>query len=496
MLLPGVSNLTNRVRYYGFYCWLLKFYFDRERIGNSVEQFRFIRRAELMVALIMQSEYPQVNQITGSRYAANWLGQPWESFDLVEGADYVKGVEKALYWKHKSGAFGQYYLGAMKALDLVTVGTDASQDELYMITKASSQRLVCGQSLAEAFEATLTEEVKDLFYQNIHQGKLGRSDIHYLAEYFMISLVDPFKKEGELYLQMLRVADHPSQMNEDTNTFHRRDTLLGLLDTASKNNNAYHTHSYLLRCYKHQFGGSEQRATETEIGWYTYLLNEYWQFACGALLWALVAHLEEFEEPQYLPDFVHQFIANVVEHMDRDIYTTDYLGEVLTQFPPNWSEDHYVTEINNQIDYKEPIETAVAGFYLLFQLFTNNVDCIQQVGHFIGQHGTRRDGNMVDGLEFVMNARDQDFSKFIEEFLYRFVINRHRLVAMRKMGNGSQATHKFIIEDNYIRPVENFTPRFTSPRMGAVTNLLFDLQLLTNKAGSLSLSGLEELFSR
>ena len=24
-MLPGISNLTNRVRYYGFYCWLLDF---------------------------------------------------------------------------------------------------------------------------------------------------------------------------------------------------------------------------------------------------------------------------------------------------------------------------------------------------------------------------------------------------------------------------------------------------------------------------------------
>ncbi len=96
MLLPGLSNLTNRIRYYGFYCWLLNFYFIRESTGNSVEQFRFIRRAELMIALIMQSEHPQITQITGSRYAANWLHQPWESFNLVEGADYVRGIDKVL----------------------------------------------------------------------------------------------------------------------------------------------------------------------------------------------------------------------------------------------------------------------------------------------------------------------------------------------------------------------------------------------------------------
>ena len=28
-MLPGISNLTNRLRYYGFYCWLLDFYFKK-----------------------------------------------------------------------------------------------------------------------------------------------------------------------------------------------------------------------------------------------------------------------------------------------------------------------------------------------------------------------------------------------------------------------------------------------------------------------------------
>lgn len=55
-LLLGISNLTNRLRYYGFYCWLLDFYFQREKKGNSTEQYKFIRRAELMVAILMQSE--------------------------------------------------------------------------------------------------------------------------------------------------------------------------------------------------------------------------------------------------------------------------------------------------------------------------------------------------------------------------------------------------------------------------------------------------------
>src|SRR3954463_3925186 len=80
-LLPGISNLTNRLRYYGFYCWLLNFYFTKEKRGNSTEQYKFIRRAELMVAILMQSERKEVMQITGSNFAANLIaGQTGKYF--------------------------------------------------------------------------------------------------------------------------------------------------------------------------------------------------------------------------------------------------------------------------------------------------------------------------------------------------------------------------------------------------------------------------------
>ncbi len=47
------------------------------------EQYKFIRRAELMVALLMQSERNEVLQITGSSFAANMINvNTGKSFDL------------------------------------------------------------------------------------------------------------------------------------------------------------------------------------------------------------------------------------------------------------------------------------------------------------------------------------------------------------------------------------------------------------------------------
>lgn len=55
------------------------------------------------------------------------------------------------------------------------------------------------------------------------------------------------------------------------------------------------------------------------------------------------------------------------------------------------------------------------------------------------------------------------------------------MVALKKMGNGSQSTHKFFIEEQYIRFIDNFPPRNTSPRMNALQNIMFDLQIINDQ---------------
>jgi hypothetical protein len=55
------------------------------------------------------------------------------------------------------------------------------------------------------------------------------------------------------------------------------------------------------------------------------------------------------------------------------------------------------------------------------------------------------------------------------------------MVALRKMGSGTQATNKFILEEQMIRLIDIFPARWTSPRMNALRNLLFDLQAINDE---------------
>src|SRR4051794_15123916 len=53
-LLPGVSNVTLRVRYYGFYAWLAALYAKRSGNTDLKNWQKFVRRAEALYALAAQ----------------------------------------------------------------------------------------------------------------------------------------------------------------------------------------------------------------------------------------------------------------------------------------------------------------------------------------------------------------------------------------------------------------------------------------------------------
>ena len=50
--LPGISNVTLRMRYYGLYAWLCRTYAKKDGDTNLESWKRFVRRAEALYALI------------------------------------------------------------------------------------------------------------------------------------------------------------------------------------------------------------------------------------------------------------------------------------------------------------------------------------------------------------------------------------------------------------------------------------------------------------
>ena len=82
-LLPGLNNVTGRIRYYSFYCWLLDAYAQTSGSTDPEEQKRFIRRAELILALLASFAEENINAIPGVLHAGHMVQDlPHGPFDL------------------------------------------------------------------------------------------------------------------------------------------------------------------------------------------------------------------------------------------------------------------------------------------------------------------------------------------------------------------------------------------------------------------------------
>lgn len=116
MLLTGLNNVTGRIRYYSFYCWLLNQY---EVLEIKKEQRFFIRKAEYLVALIAQTFEKDFTGIPGSNYAFKPYDEGTNTFNLKDVVASNSDTTDRTYWKYTRGAFGQYYLGSLREIRLI-----------------------------------------------------------------------------------------------------------------------------------------------------------------------------------------------------------------------------------------------------------------------------------------------------------------------------------------------------------------------------------------
>jgi len=240
----------------------------------------------------------------------------------------------------------------------------------------------------------------------------------------------------------------------------------------------------LLKAYHLKMGSENHPVSETSKSWYAYLLNDYFQYACGAIFWAILQYLYSFKQDQYLPKFIDELTNLITSEICQEIVGIEQevtINNLISLLPETITEENLYHNFQTKAS-SDPLIAAKDGFLLLFRLYKENENKISDLQEFMIRKQMLREGNMIEGLISITNAGDSTIRDFVDQFLSKKIIYRHQMVAIRKMGNGTKSTHKFIIEDQYIRFIETFPPRSTSPRMIALLNLLSDLSFIDNES--------------
>ena len=471
-LLPGVTNLTNRIRYYGFYCWLLDFYAENIRDTNQQTQNNFIRKAELLMALLVKTQNPNFTQVTGSQFAVNLIeGKTEIEYNLKEGA--VKEGDKKTYWKFSSGAFGQYYAGAMHEIGL-TLRNDQGN---FICSNKNHHDLITGSDMAKVFEKQLNKDAKEIFISSVNDGKLKDEDIIKLHANFGIDMIDITSEECGLYLKILSQIDHPFEdiMEESQISHHRKNTIAYLLQQASQEKSFTKWGDLINNNYNNVVIETESNITLSL--WYYFKLNELWLFGAGSCLWACLMEMELKFTPTHIQTFISEMVSK------SETYLKENFGiNVDERFQLEISkliiEETKETEIIRQnVKAKNVDEVLGKGIAMIGSIYNHNKKHSCKLKDLSQSISANRDGNVLDFFD-VMDLFKGTFKEFLQLLLRRHIIYRHQFVAIRKTGNGTQSSLKFLLEENYIRGLDIFPPIYSSPRLDALIHMMQDLSLI------------------
>ena len=197
-LVPGISTITQRLRYYAFFPWLLEQY--AKRVGDrSIDTFRrFWRRAEALYALIGVNNGYETG-ITGANWASDASQGEANPISFEEAADPHSATR---YLKNKAGAYGAIYASQMREMGLVD---SAEAHDIDIVTDR-------GRLIAEAFGESIAD-ANTLFLEIIERGEVTREELVALAALKPGRI--PFASSEQVLLQRLLVGGLQGEMPAD-----------------------------------------------------------------------------------------------------------------------------------------------------------------------------------------------------------------------------------------------------------------------------------------
>jgi hypothetical protein len=462
-MMVGITNVTNRIRYNGFYCWLLQLILQKTKVKGSVnEQIQFIRRAELLIAYMMVNEFPGITGVSGSLFASKNVG---EHINLSDGADWgAKIPGHVLYWTFKGGVFGQYYSGVVRELGLIN--HPSTQLNIYTVTNN-------GMALANHFDSNLPDGLRETFWGYIFKGKLNLRDLAGLTPFALHQI--PESSEAVFYRQMLLSRDDRSPEP----TSYRKQTIKLLLKSLSGQveGTTYLPYIFLKENYKRHISLS-QLSKNAATAWYIYELNEVLHvtlehFHCS-LLWSIDVYPSPLDER--LDWLVKQGISTLED--TGHVSDSNSFGDILSYYAAI-KADMYTHFDSMQTAFKEG-QTGVCLSEALFCLACVYRDCQSQLSQIeelavLPKYNFNRQGYAVLLLDDLISSRKELLLDEYMRTVFQLVINLHVFSSYSKTRVGQSLVHNYFIEDGMIWRARETTPRRTTPRLQNTVQYICDV---------------------
>lgn len=446
LLLPGLNNVSIRIRYYSFYCWIIRqFYEGRQEILDK-EFSRFIRRAELLVALV-NATLEDRSGIPGINFAAAKVDSDASVFSLKDGADIGQG--KSTYWANHGGVLRQYYVASLVEMGLI--GQNEKYPSIYNITKTDG--FINGLTLADEFAKSIGV-AGELFLDIIRRGEVTLEELKRMSRAFGMKYLSAENTERTALQQMLLQQDNPLRSGS---AGHRRETIRHILVYLSR----YECQLKAIGFSKYMYENYQTGGDMTSWGWYVYYLDNNWQYQLTQIFHDILVELRSANSQWVAVDDISDIMTKKVINDFRvdSMMTVKNFKDTLTEKPREYSTAESIRNL------------------LLF--YRNNLSYLHEAEMNYQKVGVASENfcDFMKSIECSLDASVYDYIKrLIEDIIYR-----HYRVSFRKMLQTQKATQKFAFENGCLRFIDNWDATNTSPRIDTIRNFLIDLNIIEAK---------------
>jgi hypothetical protein len=472
-LLPGISNVTLRIRYYGLYAWLSSVY--ARQIGDTDPKTwqRFLRRAEALYALTAQHHGNETG-VAGivwaqAKRAAAESGE-------VAFADDAEPGSPTHYLKQAWGAYGAAYGSQLFEIGIL------SQAQGHVIPVPSPE---VGEVVGNSFEKVL-DGIGPRFIETIERGTARLADLDAFAV-MAPSEIGAESEERQLYEELLfarTTLQRPADLN-------RRKTLLLILKLAQQLGRPPEIMDVRWALYAGCLPNGTKLSLPADLEaqrrrWWAYQANDLSHICFETLLKYVLDALAAYPDGLPLGNLIAEVVSEILAA--ADMRPADW-ADFLMQTPPAanaWSPDGALTDLAlterlmkaARQEMQCAAETAWMALRLLATVHNRVQGSSKEISDTLGGFDATAFRSVLTETRFLDARLRAPFEHTLARLIEERVIRRHLWIALRKLRYQGDYTFLMEADNGRVRLRELDGPVYTNPRLGPSITFLRDIHLL------------------
>jgi hypothetical protein len=492
-LLPGITNVTDRARYYSLYPWLV-WSFDRRYSKDDQERFiEYFRRADCLFTLVSERHARETDS-DHEKHGVAMVGrvQLTPALDRLQKneplilSDYTSKDSPRRYFKNPGGGLSQYYAGTLSDLKLM----DASAKPWIKYTEEY------GAPLAEHVESSVPA---DLFWNVIESDSVTSSNLDDLSAFCACQLSH---STNECQTLVDIYFDRNDSYEQDGTQRKRSLALILNLACSLSDGNDLKESTFRACTYTGTLPGERPWVVPESLRttldcWAVYQRNDLFSTACQTVLGLALSELEPQDAAhrisyQSVEGFAGTFSNSaIVAAVGRNLNAKlvgDFLDRLAVSMPPLEScesEQHEIQIADKMIfgwSHGADTQTLLQQSVTVLALLACR-DTPSQLPY--GGVAMPPDAlvdypiNLASFRGRVAIWRPMIFASFIAD-LVTWCLNTHMRVALRKLRNSGRSTFHIRPSERGLEVVGEIPPPAnTTPRFRQAVQILRDIGALT-----------------